>query len=282
MKITKNIVYIFPFIICACSSYRPIDENSRNPASFQSCLESVNNIINYKIYTGSGGESFSNASSLEILEASYGAESLIDIQRRLSDEEIKANNTNLKKLLKEPLYVKPILNKKEFVTNAEAAVIYKAMNDSKVNRNHNCYDPKGTIGFCFGRATIAHLEAVVRNIHPNAIKKIWIAGDMEKWGHHVATMIKTENNWLVLDTNLGRAVSSEEWIAKYMPFKANNSNEIMVFVTQAGRFGPYDTKTYNATDLFNSHTLEFDKSNDYYRGYFHDYLEDLDHSSLKP
>ncbi len=156
------------------------------------------------------------------------------------------------------------------------------MSDSKVNQNQNCYDPQGAIGFCFGRATMAHLEAIVRNIHPDAIKKIWIAGDMEKWGHHVATMIKTENNWLVLDTNIGHAISYEEWIRIYMPYKAKNANDIMIFITQSGRFGPYDTKTYNAIDLFNTHTLEFDKASDYYRGYFHDFLEDLDNSNQPP
>ena len=156
------------------------------------------------------------------------------------------------------------------------------MSNSKVNKNHYCYDTKGTIGFCFGRATIAHMEAVVRNVNPDAIRKIWIAGDMGVWGHHVATMIKTEKGWLVLDTNVGHPISTVEWIAKYMPMKMKNTNDIMVFSTQAGRFSPYDTQTYNAINLFNTHSEEFNKASDYYRGYFHDYFEDLDNVEQKP
>lgn len=268
--------------LSACSSSQRFEAQNRDPASFQSCLMTMNNLINYKVYSGSAKLSLAKSQSIDQLEASYGGESLIDIQRGLSNDEIKANNINLKKILAQDLVVKPIEEKKSFVTKEEAAVIYKAMAESKVHKNHDCYDTKGTIGFCFGRATIAHMEAVVRQVHPEAIRKIWIAGDMEKWGHHVATMVKTEKGWLVLDTNVGRAITTDEWIAMYMPYKAKGANEIMVFVTQAGRFGPYGTASYNAVDLFNTNSLNFNKAQDYYRGYFHDYFEDLDNASQPP
>lgn len=241
----------------------------------------MNSIINYKAYSGHATQVFSKARTLDELEASYGGESLIDIQRALSDDEIKKNNANIKKIFATPLTLKPIEGKKPFVTKEEASVIYTAMATSNVHKKHDCYDTTGTIGFCFGRATIAHMEAIVRNMHPDAVRKIWIAGDMEKWGHHVATMVKTENGWLVLDTNVGRAITTDEWIAMYMPFKAKGASEIMIFVTQAGRFGPYGTASYNAVDLFNTNSLDFNKAQDYYRGYFHDYFEDLDNVTTK-
>ena len=271
--------------LSSCSSTTPSTykiEYQRGPATFQSCLMTMNNIISYKVHTGAASVAHKTAKSLDELEASYGGESLIDIQRFLSNEEIKTNNLNLKKLLAADFELTAIPDKKNFVTRAEADVIYKAMQDSRVHKNHDCYDTKGTIGFCFGRATIAHMEAIVRNVHPEAIRKIWIAGDMEKWGHHVATMVKSENGWLVLDTNVGRAINTDEWIAMYMPFKAKGADEIMVFVTQAGRFGPYNTSSYNALDLFNTNGLNFNKAQDYYRGYFHDYFEDLDNVSNSP
>ena len=271
-------------VLTACSTTPSTHQtnNERDPASFQSCLITMNNIIGYKPHFGVAASDLTKAKTLQALEADYGSESLIDIQRRLSDAEIKQNNAHIKVLLAQPFHVEPIAGKSSYVTKEEADIIYSAMSESKVHKNHYCYDTKGTIGFCFGRATIAHMEAVVRNVNPEAIRKIWIAGDMGVWGHHVATMVKTDKGWLVLDTNVGHAITTDEWIAKYMPMKVKDANDIMVFTTQAGRFSPYDTQTYNAVNLFNTHSTDFDKASDYYRGYFHDYFDDLDNVERKP
>ena len=254
----------------------------REPASFQSCFVTLNNIINHKVFEGSGNTIFSKANNLSELEELYGSESFIEVQKRLDETEIIANNKNITKLLLAPLDFNPIPGKKNYISIDEANIIYKAMSDAKVNKNSKCYDTEGTIGFCFGRATIAHMEAIIRNVHPDAIKKIWIAGDMSFWGHHVATMVKVENGWLVLDTNLGRVVSPLEWMNTYYPYKRKDTKEIMVFVTQAGRFGPFDSRSYNAIDLFNTHSVDYNKAQDYYRGYFHDYFEDLDNVTTEP
>lgn len=257
-------------------------DHSRTPASFQSCLVTMKNIMGYETFNGSKNNNFSKAKTLRDLEALYGNESLIDIQRRLSEQEIKMNNENIKSLFLADYDLKDIPNKASFVTKDEAMSIYRGMSDSKVHRNHDCYDPAGKIGFCFGRATIAHMEAIIRGVHPDAIRKIWIAGDMGKWGHHVATMIKAEKGWLVLDTNLGRVVETEEWIKTYMPMRVSGAKDIMIFSTQAGRFGPYDNQPYNAINLFNTNSEDFNKAKDYYRGYFHDYFESLDNAAEDP
>jgi hypothetical protein len=120
------------------------------------------------------------------------------------------------------------------------------------------------------------MEALIREVHPDAIRKVWIAGDMGKWGHHVATIIKAENGWLALDTNMGRVITLDEWFIIVHREKVKDANEIMNFVTQAGRFSPYNNMSYNSFDLFNTDRLEFNKAQDFYRGYFHDYFEDLD------
>ncbi len=272
MKFCKLFFLILSFT--SCSTWE--NSVSREPASFQSCLAAMNNLINYKIYSPQNRNNLFQAKTLEELEATYGDESFIDIQRGLTNEDIIANNLNLKKLLAGEMKFKPIAKKKTFVSKAEADVIYKAMRDAKVNINHDCYDPKGTIGFCFGRATIAHMEALIREVHPDAIRKVWIAGDMGKWGHHVATIIKAENGWLALDTNMGRVITLDEWFIIVHREKVKDANEIMNFVTQAGRFSPYNNMSYNSFDLFNTDRLEFNKAQDFYRGYFHDYFEDLD------
>lgn len=241
----------------------------------------MTSIMNYKPVTGQAAKNFSNTKTLAELEEAYGGESLIEIQKKVDNAEILMNNANIKKLLKEPYEVKKMAGKTQNVTMGDANKIYKAMEESNVNKNHNCYDTEGTIGFCFGRATIAHMEAIAREVHPDNVKKIWIAGDMGVWGHHVATMIYTSNGWMVLDTNLGRIVDTDQWIKNYMPYK-KGTKDIMVFATQAGRFGPYDNRPYNAIDLFNTSSEDFNKAQDYFKGYFHDYFQSLDNVKNTP
>lgn len=274
---------IIAFILISCSSqFIAHPETDRSPSNFKSCLEAMNELIAYKPYQGVASKFFSKAISLNELESFYGGESLIEIQRRTSNEEILSNNENMKKLFSAPLVVTKIEGKYSEVTSVDANTIYKSMAESEVNKNHYCYDKEGTIGFCFGRATIAHMEAIVRNVHPDAIKKIWIAGDMGIWGHHVATMVYTKEGWVVLDTNLGKIIDANKWVAHYMPMKQKDAKEIMVFTTQAGRFGPYDNRPYNAIDLFNTNSSDFDKAKDYFNGYFHDYFQSLDNVKNPP
>ena len=280
MKKLIPLVVLFTFFSCSQAPLR-VESPERDPANFQTCFEAMTNIMNYKTHYGPAAQVFSNAKSLKELEGLYGGDNLIEIQRRISNDEILKNNANLKQLLKDPFEPKDIPGKIKAIPMDDANVIYRAMADSNVNKNHYCYDPKGTIGFCFGRATIAHMEAIVREVHPDSVKKIWIAGDMGVWGHHVATMVYTEKGWIVLDTNLGRSVDIDTWIATYMPMK-KGKKDIMVFVTQAGRFGPYDSSPYNAINLFNTNSADFKKANDFFSGYFHDYFESLDNVKNKP
>jgi hypothetical protein len=279
MKSLLFLVVILSFL--SCSSTPQIKED-RGPASFQSCLEAMGQLLNYRPVYGNAGNAFSHAKNFTELESFYGGENLIEIQRKISDAEILANNAKIKKLAVVGYKVKPMPGKSTFVSETDTKVIYRAMEESNVNKNHYCYDTKQTIGFCFGRATIAHMEAIVRNVHPDLVKKIWIAGDMGVWGHHVATMVYTKGGWMVLDTNIGHAIPVGSWIDRYMPQKQKGSKEIMAFVTQAGRFGPYDNRPYNAIDLFNTQSEDFNKAADYFNGYFHDYFDSLDNVRTKP
>ncbi|MBC7714499.1 MAG: hypothetical protein H7177_14230 [Rhizobacter sp.] len=282
MKKILLIVLSLSFFSCSSNLVTPSTRlETREPANFQTCLESMTNLMAYRPYYGEAAETFSKAKTFVGLEKLYGSDSLIDIQLNLSAEEIKKNNENIIKLANAPFKVRTKKGKISALNDADTNIIYQAMEGSEVNKNHWCYDTKGTIGFCFGRATIAHMEAIVRNINPESVKKIWIAGNMKQWGHHVATMVNTEKGWMVLDTNIGHPVTVEFWLNYYKPFKAKEAKEVMAFVTQAGRFGPYDTRAYNAIDLFNTESADFKKAEDYFNGYFHDYFESLDNIQNK-
>ncbi len=280
----KIIISLFVLTFIGCSSGPVIQTATpeRDVANFRTCFELMADIMGYKPIYGSATGNYDKAKNLAELEEMYGGESLIEIQRNIPNAEILANNANVRKLLNAPYKVEEMKGKISSVPTKDTQTIYDAMENSNVNKNHHCYDTKGTIGFCFGRATIAHMEAIVREVHPDAVKKIWIAGDMGVWGHHVATMVHTEKGWRVLDTNQGRLVTPDQWIDIYMKEKQKNAKDIMIYITQAGRFGPYDTRSYNAIDLFNTNSDEFVKAKDYFNGYFHDYFQSLDNFKNKP
>lgn len=252
-----------------------IADSGRMPANFQTCFQMMNAVVNHRPVSQGLGD-FTSANTLAQLEEAYGNDSLIDIQRGLNEPTIKATNELTQKLLKKPLVLKGDSGKTTYVTKEEAQTLLDSIENSKVNRDHFCYDPDNTTGFCFGRAIIGHMEALARGVHPDAIKKIWIAGDMKEWGHHVAPIVKAKEGWLVLDTNIGRPVTTEEWQEYYRPFKAAKAKEVMMFVTQGGRFGPYDAEAYSAINLFNTTGNTFNREADFYKGYFHDYFDTLD------
>jgi hypothetical protein len=277
----KKLIFIFGLysilILTSCSTEKVLpDFGDRRPSSFQTCFQVMTKFIEIHQISGESSFNFTKAHNLNELEKMYGNVSLIDIQHAKSQSEIEANNKHVLELIEMPLTSPADTDKTSYLLPEEVALILKETNNSKVHKNHYCYDPQNKVGFCFGRATIAHMEALVRGMDPNSIKKIWIAGDMKEWGHHVATLIKIENSWMVVDTNLNKVVSVEEWIKFYKPMKAPKAKDIMVFITRADRFGPYDSSSYSGVNLFNSTTDDFKKDADFYRGYFHDYFEDLD------
>ncbi len=103
------------------------------------------------------------------------------------------------------------------------------------------YDPEGNIGFCFGRAMIAHIEALETGLAKENIRKIWAIGTMKYdnilWNHHVATMVRGKNGiWYVLDPEYGQVLKMATWMKRVKKMDADNKLEF--FVTNPNRFGP--------------------------------------------
>lgn len=83
------------------------------------------------------------------------------------------------------------------------------------------YDPSSYVGFCFGRAMTAHLIARKMGVHPSAVKKLFICGDMRtatatttQWRFHVTTIVKARgsNAWYAIDPIMYRVMPAKEWI----------------------------------------------------------------------
>lgn len=271
-------ILIFTFItLFSCSTKIQLEHiNHRSLASYQSCFQLMQKFFSPIPQSFTSGNLI-HSKSLDELELFYENTSFIEMQKEFSPQEIKANNLHIQKLFSLPIKSQQTKNKSSYITKSEAELILDEVTHSRPNKNHLCYDPDLKIGFCFGRATIGHMEALVRGVHPDSIRKIWIAGDMKEWGHHVAVMIKAEEGWWVIDTNLQRVVKTDEWLKFYAPMKNPLAkSDIMIFASRADRFGPYDSSTYSGINLFNSNNDLFNRDMDYYRGYFHDYFEDLD------
>jgi hypothetical protein len=277
----KYLKFILLISLISCSQHTVVEHQSseREPANFQTCFESLNQIIKQAKSPSivSIKKSFNEVNSIEELEALYGNRSFIDIQHEATQEQVHAYNKKFYELLNQPLSKAGAYDKASYITNDEANIIYKDIETAKVNVDNACYDPKGTVGFCFGRATMVHMEAIIRSVDPDSVKKIWITGDMGVWGHHVATLVKAQEGWYVIDVEVGKVVRVQEWFNFFKKtYQPKDAKEIMLFVSPAERFGPHSATGYSSRDLFNTATNEFNRDGDFYRGFFHDYFDELD------
>lgn len=79
------------------------------------------------------------------------------------------------------------------------------------------YDPEGRIGFCFGRAACAHLEASMRKVPKEDIRRFYIVGklrssDGTNWQYHVTTAVRGEDGlWYAIDPITSRPMPIDDW-----------------------------------------------------------------------
>ncbi len=206
------------------------------------------------------------ARNFDELEQNYGNANLQFIQWGYSDEQILENNKNIEDILS---HVETRKNEnitvegKYNVSRREAKKLFTYVEDSKMvgvgGSNEWTYDPDEVLGLCFGRAIIAHNYALAKNVAPESIKKIWVLGDMKKWGFHIATMVRGADQWYVLDTYVG-FVSATEWMKRMLKDRKKSAKqELMFFVTDATRFGYQDDSSYSAYNLFNINDEDLDE-----------------------
>lgn len=130
------------------------------------------------------------------------------------------------------------------------------------------YQQTGTdIGYCFGRAYYFHMALLKLGVHPTAIKKAWIVGQIgDNWQFHVATMVRTpDGDWWVMDTNNSKwrnGVRIKDW---YLYWKSASSDKTRIYFTDAEKFTP-------ALGAYDPVQLGFglDRNKDWYKNYFVD------------
>ncbi len=132
-------------------------------------------------------------------------------------------------------------------------------------------DPSNQIGFCFGRAIIAHALAQDMGLSNKDVRKVWLMGGNMTgggvpWSHHVALAVRGDNGkWFVIDTHeMDRAVDLQYWVEAFRNPSSDGGIDIpLLFATKADRFGPDST-----APLFPSTA-----SPESYNGFFHEGLE---------
>jgi hypothetical protein len=213
--------------------------------------------------------------SLEEMERRTAQGSLFTFKQNSGDS-LFSHNQNLMTALEEPKRP-PQPEEISGIDGKQADQLIRSMTEhpthgtSKASR----FDPKGVFGFCFGRALIIHHQALIRNVNPHDIKKIWAIGPMEggKWGWHVSTLIKKsgERNWWACDPIFDIAVGADAWMRKLSRW--SDDGRLMFFVTKASRFSVFHDSDYSPIDLLG------DGKTDFYNGYFKEYL---DHELAQP
>lgn len=127
------------------------------------------------------------------------------------------------------------------------------------------YDPRGTLGFCFGRALYAHLELLRHGVSKDSIKKVFIVGPMKSggvdWQFHVATIVRAKDRqgWYAMDTFVGKVLPVEEWFKRFQGYSTDN--KLRLYITEPTKIGPSSWE-YNIQQ-----GGLFDK---FYNGYFED------------
>jgi hypothetical protein len=125
---------------------------------------------------------------------------------------------------------------------------------------------KRGLGFCFGRAMVAHREALKMGVAKESIRKIWAVGPMKTadgyWQHHVATMVRNlKGEWYVLDPLDRRAMPVADWLESVR--HSFPSPNLQLFSTNPARFSPEDARSI----------LPGTTKSKYFNGYFQDMLE---------
>jgi hypothetical protein len=122
------------------------------------------------------------------------------------------------------------------------------------------------MGYCFGRATTAHIKALMNGADKSSIRKVWALGDLKtgstQWRYHVTTIVRdAKGEWYAIDPIMGKVMPVEKWYKEMKKF--DSTGNMRIFDTEAKRFGPDSPGKYNPRGF----------SNKVYENYFSDLME---------
>lgn len=120
------------------------------------------------------------------------------------------------------------------------------------------YDQTGQVGFCFGRALLIHYYLLKAGVLPKDIFKVFALGDLflggTYWQFHVAVMIKSAGEFLVVDPLYGEIAQVNDWMANVKSLEIKHPlSRARFYVTAPQKFipksGPYAPEAFDRAEL---------------------------------
>lgn len=127
------------------------------------------------------------------------------------------------------------------------------------------------IGYCFGRATYAHLALLKLGLDPRSILKIWAVGPLQTatdaWDFHVATIARgPQGEWFAMDTYNETAIPVGQWMSLFNSLSTDG--KVLFFVTEPSKFTA-ELGSYDRIQL----GLDLNSGVDWYQNYFKDLMK---------
>jgi hypothetical protein len=197
---------------------------------------------------------------------------LIATQNKISAEDAGKWNYALVSALNSMPVVKRNPKRIYGLTKEQRSALYnKVAHDPVVSPEFlKKYDPSGKIGFCFGRAFVAYVEALRMGLAKENILKLWVVGNMKyksiNWAYHVTTIVRGDDGqWYAIDPEFREPFPIGSWYEN-IANKLTNDGRLQLFATDPKRFGPNgggDARPPRPSSLHNP----------IYNHYFEDYLK---------
>jgi len=208
----------------------------------------------------------SRAIEIEEAETSLN-KSLFAIPRGSPAEAVAKNEQVLEQLKNMPINVES--KRKTGLSDSEVQQLFREVYDHPVaslTKVSQYEKYQAGIGYCFGRATTAHIKALQDGVDKSSIRKVWALGSLKtgsnNWRYHVTTIVRnSKGEWIAIDPIFGRTMPVEEWYKSMKKFDA--SGDMRLFETEPKRFGPDGGGKYSPSAF----------KSPYYAGYFTDLMK---------
>ncbi len=174
---------------------------------------------------------------------------LFDIDRGTPEMSLKENNQVL--LALDNLPAKINTKRKAGLDDDEVRQLYQQVSNHPVAslamaNNYSKNSPG--MGYCFGRATTAHIKALANGLDKDSVRKVWALGNLKtgdtEWRYHVTTVVRdNKGKWHAIDPIMGRAMPVESWYKEMKKF--DSEGNMRIFDTEPKRFGPSSALKYN-------------------------------------
>jgi hypothetical protein len=175
-------------------------------------------------------------------------------------EILKQNDSVLSKLLSQPNHDKN-LSFDHRLTAAKVLTQLKTHPTANLDATAG-YDESGQIGFCFGRAMLAHYWLLKEGIQQNDLAKIFLFGELmvnrQLWRFHVAVILRDKKDgFIVVDPLFEQVLPLQEWLQKTSDFDIKGKfSRAKYYVTDPRKFLP-SFGMYHQTQLEDPHLRKY-------------------------